>query len=111
MPLAAQPNYLPVGRNLSRVEDRLLSTKGWIDLGEFRLAVLPIGAKRAVEDGSLCTARSCLGRYGAQLAVPGLGRAHRGPVQDRKGPLTWEPPIGIEPMTYALRVRRSDRLS
>jgi hypothetical protein len=22
-----------------------------------------------------------------------------------------EPPIGIEPMTYALRVRRSDRLS
>ena len=24
---------------------------------------------------------------------------------------TWEPPIGIEPMTYALRVRRSDRLS
>jgi hypothetical protein len=25
--------------------------------------------------------------------------------------LTWEPPIGIEPMTYALRVRRSDRLS
>jgi hypothetical protein len=29
----------------------------------------------------------------------------------RKGALTWEPPIGIEPMTYALRVRRSDRLS
>ena len=24
---------------------------------------------------------------------------------------SWEPPIGIEPMTYALRVRRSDRLS
>jgi hypothetical protein len=24
---------------------------------------------------------------------------------------TWEPPIGIEPMTYALRVRRSNRLS
>jgi hypothetical protein len=24
---------------------------------------------------------------------------------------TSEPPIGIEPMTYALRVRRSDRLS
>ena len=23
----------------------------------------------------------------------------------------WEPPIGIEPMTYALRVRRSSRLS
>jgi hypothetical protein len=23
----------------------------------------------------------------------------------------FEPPIGIEPMTYALRVRRSDRLS
>jgi hypothetical protein len=23
----------------------------------------------------------------------------------------WEPPIGIEPMTYALRVRRSNRLS
>ena len=30
---------------------------------------------------------------------------------NRKGPLTWEPPIGIEPMTYALRVRRSSRLS
>ena len=29
----------------------------------------------------------------------------------RKGALTWEPPIGIEPMTYALRVRRSSRLS
>ena len=28
-----------------------------------------------------------------------------------EGPLTREPPIGIEPMTYALRVRRSDRLS
>jgi hypothetical protein len=25
------------------------------------------------------------------------------PFQDRKGALTWEPPIGIEPMTYALR--------
>lgn len=25
------------------------------------------------------------------------------PFRDRKGPLTWEPPIGIEPMTYALR--------
>jgi hypothetical protein len=24
---------------------------------------------------------------------------------------SWEPPIGIEPMTYALRVRRSNRLS
>ena len=24
---------------------------------------------------------------------------------------TFEPPIGIEPMTYALRVRRSNRLS
>jgi integrase len=29
----------------------------------------------------------------------------------RKGPFTCEPPIGIEPMTYALRVRRSSRLS
>jgi hypothetical protein len=28
-----------------------------------------------------------------------------------EGPLAQEPPIGIEPMTYALRVRRSDRLS
>ncbi len=27
------------------------------------------------------------------------------PFLDRKGPLTWEPPIGIEPMTYALRGR------
>jgi hypothetical protein len=26
-----------------------------------------------------------------------------GPFHDRKRPLTWEPPIGIEPMTYALR--------
>jgi hypothetical protein len=26
------------------------------------------------------------------------------PFQDREGPLSWEPPIGIEPMTYALRV-------
>jgi integrase len=25
------------------------------------------------------------------------------PFHDRKGPLSWEPPIGIEPMTYALR--------
>jgi hypothetical protein len=24
--------------------------------------------------------------------------------ENRKGPLTWEPPIGIEPMTYSLRV-------
>jgi hypothetical protein len=24
-----------------------------------------------------------------------------------EGPLTWEPPIGIEPMTYSLRVNRS----
>ncbi len=27
----------------------------------------------------------------------------RGLFHDRKGPLSWEPPIGIEPMTYALR--------
>jgi hypothetical protein len=26
-----------------------------------------------------------------------------GPFLERKGPLSWEPPIGIEPMTYALR--------
>jgi hypothetical protein len=25
------------------------------------------------------------------------------PFLERKGPLSWEPPIGIEPMTYALR--------
>src|SRR5215469_15855300 len=25
------------------------------------------------------------------------------PFHDRKGSVTWEPPIGIEPMTYALR--------
>ena len=30
---------------------------------------------------------------------------------NRIGPLTWEPPWGIEPQTYALRVRRSGRLS
>jgi hypothetical protein len=28
-----------------------------------------------------------------------------------QGPGAVEPPIGIEPMTYALRVRRSSRLS
>jgi hypothetical protein len=39
------------------------------------------------------------------------GCKQEGPFLDRKGPLTWEPPIGIEPMTYALRVRRSNRLS
>ena len=38
-------------------------------------------------------------------------RQQRGLFVDREGPLTWEPPIGIEPMTYALRVRRSNRLS
>ena len=36
-------------------------------------------------------------------------------MQVRKTLRSWafwmEPPIGIEPMTYALRVRRSDRLS
>jgi hypothetical protein len=36
-------------------------------------------------------------------------------IQMRKTLRNWafwlEPPIGIEPMTYALRVRRSDRLS
>jgi hypothetical protein len=35
--------------------------------------------------------------------------------RNAKNPSSWafvvEPPIGIEPMTYALRVRRSDRLS
>jgi hypothetical protein len=38
--------------------------------------------------------------------VPGAGarlRRREGPFHDRKGPLTCEPPIGIEPMTYALR--------
>ena len=29
------------------------------------------------------------------------------PFHDRKRPLSWEPPIGIEPMTYALREARS----
>jgi hypothetical protein len=29
--------------------------------------------------------------------------SNKGPLHDRKGRLTWEPPIGIEPMTYALR--------
>jgi hypothetical protein len=32
----------------------------------------------------------------------------RGPSRTRKGPLTWEPPGGVEPPTYALRVT-SDR--
>jgi hypothetical protein len=27
--------------------------------------------------------------------------------EDRRGTLSWEPPIGIEPMTYSLRVNRS----
>jgi hypothetical protein len=35
----------------------------------------------------------------------------RSPLPSWKGASIWEPPIGIEPMTYALRVRRSDRLS
>jgi hypothetical protein len=32
-------------------------------------------------------------------------------AEDAVQPHITEPPIGIEPMTYALRVRRSDRLS
>jgi hypothetical protein len=31
----------------------------------------------------------------------------RKPSQDREGPLSWEPPIGIEPVTYALREARA----
>ena len=41
-------------------------------------------------------------------------QANLSPDQARVGGLgseQGEPPIGIEPMTYALRVRRSDRLS
>ena len=39
-----------------------------------------------------------------QLVTQSLAK---GPFHDRKGPLSWEPPIGIEPMTYSLRVNRS----
>lgn len=31
--------------------------------------------------------------------------AAKGPFRDRKGPLTWEPHVGMEPTTYSLRVR------
>ena len=45
----------------------------------------------------------------------GLFERKISPAKVRKILKTWdfvvEPPIGIEPMTYALRVRRSDRLS
>jgi hypothetical protein len=33
----------------------------------------------------------------------GQAAASKEAFLDRKGPATWEPPIGIEPMTYALR--------
>ena len=46
-------------------------------------------------------------------SLPGDGQDHVG--TPRPDAAVWwvvvEPPIGIEPMTYALRVRRSDRLS
>ena len=35
--------------------------------------------------------------------TPGANPLARSPSQDREGALSWEPPIGIEPMTYALR--------
>jgi hypothetical protein len=45
----------------------------------------------------------------------GLFERKISPAKVRKTIRSWyfvvEPPIGIEPMTYALRVRRSDRLS
>lgn len=40
-------------------------------------------------------------------AMDGGAVSKKAPPDDRKGPSTWEPPIGIEPMTYSLRVNRS----
>jgi hypothetical protein len=38
-------------------------------------------------------------------------QAMRRPRAYPEPPLTWEPPRGIEPLTYSLRVNRSGRLS
>jgi len=43
-------------------------------------------------------------RVDTQLDTHGRQRPRR---TTRAGPLSWEPPIGIEPMTYSLRVNRS----
>jgi hypothetical protein len=48
---------------------------------------------------------------GEQLAERSGSRRLVGIVGVRITLSSWEPPIGIEPMTYALRVRRSNRLS
>ncbi len=61
---------------------------------------------------SLRDVRHCAPTLPVSLRSPTCGRrpTHRGgrTSNPRSG---YEPPIGIEPMTYALRVRRSNRLS
>jgi hypothetical protein len=50
----------------------------------------------------------------ARLAAFDEQAEKRPRLEVAKAPLTWafsEPPVGIEPTTYALRVRRSGRLS
>src|SRR5215471_15926187 len=49
--------------------------------------------------------RALLSAEGYMLVVPRTVPRNRTKTFDLSAP-TWEPPIGIEPMTYALRVRR-----
>ncbi len=48
---------------------------------------------------------------GVSSSVAGSTKRDDDPASLQVRDLLVEPPIGIEPMTYALRVRRSDRLS
>jgi len=40
---------------------------------------------------------------GKKITITGSTAVIASPFHDRKGALSWEPPLGIEPMTYALR--------
>jgi len=67
-------------------------------------------------DANLWQAAQLVGDISGTSEPPGRSiRTNNRPGEGTKIPKGWascvEPPIGIEPMTYALRVRRSDRLS